>query len=328
MTKRTPATDVTSTDTTSPNFGIKEIDAYIAARLIEEGQDVETDPVTLREVLNGPFKTQWLKAIEEELQSLLENDTWDVGSSDEMKNTPILGSRWVFKTKLNPDGSTRFNARLVIKGYQQVQGVDFSESFPPVSKLSTLRMLLTFASQHNWRIDHRDVVTAFLNQNIDMDEVYMELLEGNQVVHLKKALYGLRQAPRLWYKNINRFFLTIGFHQRIADSNLYIQDEVLLLLYVDDMLVAYDPTTANNTAKKIKNSLLGKYEMSDLGEVQRFLGLEVEKDENGSYHLGQEIYIGDIFKRFQLEDAHSVHSPMDSNVDLDMEPGTECNQRR
>jgi hypothetical protein len=118
--------------------------------------------------------------------------------------------------------------------------------------------------------------------------------------------------------------LTIGFHQSIADPNLYIQDEVLLLLYVDDMLVAYDPTTTNNTANKIKDSLLGKYKMSDLGEVRRFLGLEVEKDGNGGYCLEQEIYIGNIVKRFQLEDAHPVHSPMDSNVNLDMEPGNEC----
>jgi hypothetical protein len=177
-----------SIDTTSPNFGLKEIDAYIAAGLIGEGQDVETDPVTLREVLNSPFKTQWLKAMDEELQSLLQNDTWNEASSDEIKNTSIIGSRWVFKTKLNPDGSTRFKARLVIKGYQQVKGVDFSETFAPVSKLSTLRMLLAFTSQHNWRIDHLDVVTAFLNPKIDKDDVYMELPEGNCNVRSRGSL--------------------------------------------------------------------------------------------------------------------------------------------
>jgi hypothetical protein len=149
-------------------------------------------------------------------------------------------------------------------------------------------------------------VTAFLNAKIDKDDAYMELPEGNQVVHLKKAFYGLRQAPRLSYEDINGFLSTIGFHQSIADPNLYIRDEVLLLLYIDDMLVAYHPTTANNTATTIKDSLLGKYKMSDLGEVRRFLSLEVEKHENGSYNLGQDIYIGDIIQKSQLEDAHPV----------------------
>jgi hypothetical protein len=81
------------------------------------------------------------------------------------------------------------------------------------------------------------------------------------------------------------------------------------------------------TAKRIKDNLPNKYKMSDLREVRRFLGLEVEKDENGGYHLGQETYINDIVKRFQLEDAHPVHSPMDSNVNLNTEPGNECINR-
>jgi len=171
------------------------------------------------------------------------------------------------------------------------------------------------------------VVTAFLNPKIDRDDVYMELPEGNEVVRLKKALYGLRQAPRLWYQDINNFLLSIGFRQSIADPNQYIQDDVLLLLYVDDMLIVFNPSKAIEVAQTTKNRLLKKYKITDLGEVKRFLGLEVKRDTDG-YYLSQAHYINDIVKRFQLEDAHPVHSPMNCNVNLDIEPGNECDQQR
>jgi len=136
-------------DDASQHFGLREIDTYISTGLVEEGvENTETDPVMLKELLNSLFRNQWLKAMDEELQLLLENRTWEAADTEAIKNTPVIGSRWVFKVKLNPDGSTRFKARLVIKGYQQVKGVDFSETYAPVSKLSTLRMLLAFASQN------------------------------------------------------------------------------------------------------------------------------------------------------------------------------------
>jgi hypothetical protein len=252
----------------------------------------------------------------EELESLLENETWEATNADAIKNTTVIGSRWVFKTKINPNGSTRFKARLVIKGYQQVKEIDFSETFAPVSKLATLRTLLAFAGDHDWQIDHLDVVTAFLNPKIDKDDVLMELPEGREVVRLKKALYGLRQAPRLWYEDINNFLLSIGFHPSIADPNLYIQNDLLLLLYVDDMLISYDPISTNKRAKQIKDQLHTKYKMSYLGQVRRFLGLEIERNEKG-YHLGQHRYIQDVIQHFQLEDAHPTLTPMDCHVNLE-----------
>jgi Reverse transcriptase (RNA-dependent DNA polymerase) len=164
-----------------------------------------------------------------------------------------IGCRWVYKTKRNPNGTTRYKARLVIKGYEQIRGVHFDETYVPVSKLITLRYLLSFAAQNNYKIDHLDVVTAFLNPEIDA-EVYMQLPEGidwlestttpsgnrDCFLRLNKALYGLRQAPRLWHQEIDGFLQSIGFHRSHADMGLYIRsDGVLILLYVDDILVFY-----------------------------------------------------------------------------------------
>jgi len=140
----------------------------------------------------------------------------------------------------------------VIKGYEQIRGVDFDETYAPVCKLITLRYLLSFAAQNNYKIDHLDAITAFLNPEIDT-EVYMQLpegiewlestaiLSGNRDCFLRlNALYGLRQAPRLWHQEIDRFLQSTGFHRSHADISLYIRnDGVLILLYVDDILVFY-----------------------------------------------------------------------------------------
>ena len=195
-----------------------------------------------------------------------------------------IGSKWVYKTKRNPDGSIRFKSRLVIRGFQQVEGIDYGETYAPVSKLTTFRMLISLAANYGWAVDHLDVVTAFLNPKIDRDNVYMSLPPGldwldsrfvNQVVvRLLKALYGLKQAPRLWYAEINAFLISIGLRQSPTDPNLYIGPGILLLLYVDDIILAH---TLPSGGESVKQKLLRKYRMSDLGAAQRFLGIERQR---------------------------------------------------
>jgi len=211
----------------------------------------EDDPGSYRDALNSSLNKQWKEAMRQEYASLIENSTFTpVTNTNGMK--PI-GCRWVYKTKRNPNGTIRYKARLVIKGYEQIRGVDFDETYAPVGKLITLRYLLSFAAQNSYKIDHLDVVTAFLNPEIDT-EVYMQLPEGIEwlestampsgnrdcFLRLNKALYGLRQAPRLWHQEIDGFLQSIGFHRSHADISLYIRDDgVLILLYVDDILVFY-----------------------------------------------------------------------------------------
>ena len=157
-----------------------------------------------------------------------------------------IGVKWVYRTKLNADGSVnKFKARLVVKGYAQLFGVDFSETFAPVARLDTIRLLLALAAQKQWKIYQLDVKSAFLNGYLD-EEIFVEQPEGfvadmKKVYLLKKALYGLKQAPRAWYSRIDDHLLNIGFNKSMSESTLYIQvinhELIVVSLYVDDLLV-------------------------------------------------------------------------------------------
>jgi hypothetical protein len=244
-----------------------------------------------------------------------------------MYDKKAIGSKWVFKTKRNPDGSTRFKARLVIKGFEQRRGQDFDETYAPVGKLTTLRYLLGLAAKQRWSIHHMDVVTAFLNPAIDRDDVYMALPPGipqassdSGVVLLRKALYGLKQAPRLWWKLIHSFLVGLGFRQSHADPNLYISDGVHILLYVDDILILTAPG-ASATADRLKTELAHRFKMTDLGTASQFLGLEISYPGDGAIALGQSSYIAGLLRRFGLSAANGVATPMDYRVRLDVAEG-------
>jgi len=194
--------------------------------------------------------------------SILLNNTFSTLNSREAWQLQVkpIGSKWVFKTKHNPDGSTLYKARLVIKGYQQT---DFGETYAPVSKLTTFWYLISLIRRYRWNMDLLHVVTAFLNPEIDDDDIYMTLPEGwpeglnalNIIVRLRKVLYNLKQAPQLWHDNINAFLLSLGFTQSSADPNLYLHsDSIRILLYVNDMSMSY-PEAAVKAAIEVKGKL-------------------------------------------------------------------------
>jgi len=174
-------------------------------------------------------------------------------------------------------------------------------------------------------MDHLDVVTAFLNPEIDDDDIYMNLPEGwpeglnppKIIVRLRKALYSLKQAPRLWHDDINAFLLSLGFTQSSADPNLYLRsDGILILLYVDDISMSY-PDAATKAAIEVKAKHSEKYKITNLGPARHFLGIESHRDNTG-FSLGQKAYIATIFRRFGMEHTHGVSTPMDPNVKLDL----------
>jgi len=177
-----------------------------------------------------------------------------------------------------------------------------------------------------------DVFTAFLNPKIDRDNIHMatppriEWLEpympDGSMLLLRKALYGLKQAPRLWFEDINGYLLSIGFRQSAEDPNLYLEPGVLLILYVDDLLIAYDGTKGKG--QEIKRLLPAKYKMCDLGAVKRFLGIEIERGEDGSISICQRAYIDTVLKRFGQQDAKSAKMPLDHQVDL---ANTDCEDK-
>ena len=272
----------------------------------------------------------WKKAIEEELNSLDLNKTWDLVDEDTLLRSGkrAIGSKWVFKQKRNADGSKRFKARLVIKGNEQQYSIDYEETFAPVAKFATVRLLFALATHFNWEIDQMDVITAFLNPVLQ-EEVYMELPDGFQTstdasasggklyCRLKKSLYGLKQAPRAWYEDIDAFLTdSLGLIRSKEDPNLYISQEanIILLLWVDDILI-FSPN--KEAVQSIKAKLSEKYRMSDLGPVQQFLGIQIERNRQiRTLRIHQKPYIESILKRFQMDSCNSVSTPMEANLQL------------
>jgi hypothetical protein len=174
-------------------------------------------------------------------------------------------------------------------------------------------------------MNHFDVVTAFLNPEIDEDYIYMTLPEGLQeglnapqiIVRLRKAPYGLIHAPRIWHDDINVFLLSDGFTQSSADPNFYLRSEgILIVLYVDDISMSY-LDSATKAAIKVKAKLSEKYMITNLDPPRQFLGIEILQDNTG-ISLSQKANIATILRRFGMEHTHGVSTPMDPNVKLDL----------
>ena len=291
------------------------------SQISESKNEVLLEPKNYAEALVSDQHAGWRTAMKEEFASLKTNETWVYVPAGRHH---IIGSRWVFRIKTNTDGSTRLKARVVIKGYEQVEGSDYGETFAPVAKLVSFRLLLAMAAKNAWFIDHMDVVTAFLNPPVE-EEIYMQAPEGidwlepswpamnRPICKLKKSLYGLKQAPRLWYQHINTFLAILGFTSTNSDSNIYISRSysMIILLYVDDLLLI-SPQSAN--IAKVKERLSEKYRMSDLGPIRQFLGIEVKQVKHAGlcyWTLNQQRFISTILLRFGMNSCHGVTTPLD-----------------
>jgi len=295
--------------------------AHVAMLGSGASDKAESDPLSYREALGQSRYANWKDAMGAEFSSLIENKTWTYCSTVPVGAHPI-GCKWVYLLKTNLDGSRRFKARLVIKGYEQT---DIGETFAPVAKLVSLRMILALSASKGWEVDHMDVVTAFLNPPVN-DDIYMYLPEGidwldpskpagTTVCKLNKALYGLKEAPRLWYRHIDEFLLSAGFRKSINDPNLYqsIDGELLLILYIDDLLLA---AKHRHRIDQAKNLLHSRYRMNDLGSARQFLGLEIDHLPNGNLKLHQTRFILKVLQRFDMQDCNGVHTPMETGQRL------------
>ena len=252
-----------------------------------------------------------------EYKSLLDNRTWTPGILTS-STVPILSCKWVYHTKVEADGSTRYKAPLVVRGFEQVE---HEETFAPVARLTTVRILLAVSTLQNWQVHHIDFTTAFLNPSIGDEIVYIRPPEGfewldpalqsqagSKVLRLWKALYGLKEAPRLWFRDIDAYLHSIGFKSSMSDSNLYLSPAVLLVLYVDDVLLA---GSSVSELQRVKSTLLLKYKMKDLGPVRQFLGLETTQS-SPRIQVKQERFIASFLRRFGLENCNGLFTPMDS----------------
>lgn len=262
------------------------------------------------------------------------NKTWKL--VDKPENKQVIGVKWVYRLKLNPNGSiNKYKARLVVKGYSQQPGVDFTETFAPVARMDTIRILIGLAAQLKWKICHLDVKSAFLNGYLE-EEIYVAQPEGfivqgseDKVYKLEKALYGLKQAPRAWYSRIDSYLCSKNFRRSENDATLYVKrfsnDDVLVVsLYVDDLLV-----TGNNMEElmNFKNEMQKQFEMTDLGDMKYFLGLEVHQSMDGIF-ICQQKYAQEILKKFKMQDSKPVPTPLVLNAKLSKEDGDEMADAR
>ncbi|KAM1431045.1 hypothetical protein ACFX2I_047043 [Malus domestica] len=188
----------------------------------------------------------WKKARTEEILMIEKNSTWQL--VDRPSSKPVVGVKWVYKTKLNLDSSIqKHKARLVAKCYTQKPGIDFNETFAPVARLDTIRTLIALAAQKGWKLWQLDFKSAFLNGVLD-EEVYVDQPDGfvikgaeDKVSKLRKALYGLKQAPRAWYSEIDTYLIHYGFHRSSSEATLYVRSKegvgtLIVSIYVDDIV--------------------------------------------------------------------------------------------
>lgn len=253
--------------------------------------------------------------MKEEMQMIEKNKTWSLVQRPTDKN--VVSVKWIYRLKTDSNGIVvRHKARLVARGFAQQYGVDYLETFAPVSRHETIRLLLAVAAQRKWKLFQLDVKSAFLNGELE-EEIYVEQPLGfeekgkeDHVLHLHKALYGLKQAPRAWYNRIDEFFRRENFKRSDNDHALYTKETdgklLVVCIYVDDLIVTGDD---ENMVEEFKATMKEEFEMSDLGQLNYFLGMEIEQSQ-GEIRLSQEYYAKKLLKKFNMEDCKSMNTPL------------------
>ena len=268
----------------------------------------------------------WKGAMDSEMQSINDNNTWELVSLP--AGHKAIGLKWVYRVKRDPAGNiVKHKARLVAKGYVQRQGVDFEEVFAPVARMETVRLLLALAAHSGWEVHHMDVMSAFLNGELS-EEVYVAQPPGyviagkeQSVLKLRKALYGLRQAPRAWYAKFDDSMASLGFTSSPLEHAVYRRGDkqsfLLVGVYVDDLVIT---GTSLTEIEEFKRQMCQLFQMSDLGRLSYYLGIEVEQGD-GVITLKQQSYAGKILEVAGMSDCNSCTTPMECRLKLIKEDG-------
>uniref|UniRef100_A0AAV1UWJ1 Integrase catalytic domain-containing protein n=1 Tax=Peronospora matthiolae TaxID=2874970 RepID=A0AAV1UWJ1_9STRA len=300
-------------DSTPPTFWRASANAVEATDLAE--------PVTFQDAINGPDQSHWRNAVKAELKSMHLRGVFRAAKLP--RGQGAIGTKWVLKIKRKADGSVKkYKARLVAKGFKQKYGIDYTETFSPVVKYVTLRMVIAITKYFDWPLDQLDVVTAFL-YGVMEEKVYCVIPEGVEMdgdfdcLELVKAIYGLKQASRVWNETFDEFVYFIGFEVSAFDPCLYIKvidgHCVLVLVYVDDVLVT---GSSLELIAQTKADLKTRFEMTDSGKCTFVLGIKLVDESDGSVTMCQRRYVNDILKRFGMDECKATASPVDLSTRL------------
>ncbi|GKD29521.1 retrovirus-related pol polyprotein from transposon TNT 1-94 [Tanacetum coccineum] len=266
----------------------------------------------------------WIESMQDKLNQFKRLQVWELVPRPEGKN--IIALKWLWKNKYNAKNIVvRNKTRLVTKGYMQEEGIDFEESFAHVARLEAVRMFIAYAAHKNITIFQMDVKTAFLN-GLLKEEVYVSQSEGfidpeflDHVYKLEKALCGLKQAPRAWYDKLSSFLIQHGFTKGIVDPTLFTrrhgEDILLVQVYVDDIIFG---STNPDFSKRFANLMKNNFEMSMMGELKFFLGLQVHQSPRGIF-ISQSQYVIELLKKHGLDECVSMSTPMTTErLDADL----------
>lgn len=291
-------------------YSIEEQCYYTFAQSVDNNIPESYDEIQCRNDRN-----QWEQAIKDELNSLHENNTWNIVPLPNNKN--IVDCKWVFSIKNDSDGNlTKYKARLVAKGFSQKYLLDYDETFAPVARITTFRMMMAFAIQNDLLVHQMDVKTAFLNGELS-EEIYMKIPEGvtgneNHVCKLNKALYGLKQSARCWFEKFEQVLKQHGFESSDADKCLFILNNgditknIYVILYVDDVIII---TFEIERMNRFKEYLSDQFNMKDMNEAQFFLGIKISR-QNGKMIMSQSAYLKSVLKRFAMNECNSISTPL------------------
>lgn len=268
--------------------------------------------------------SNWCKAMQVELNALEINKTWEITTLP--PNKKAVGCKWIYKVKYKSDGTLdRYKARLVAKGFTQTAGIDYFQTFAPVAKMATVRLILSIAAIQNWHISQLDITNAFLNGDLH-EEVYMKIPPGvpipaifkgkNPVCRLIKSIYGLKQSPREWFDKFRFALLQFGFVQSRGDTSLFYLKTVntftILLVYVDDIILT---GSCVKQIAKVKDYLASQFKLKDLGHLNYFLGIEIARSSAGIY-IHQRKYALSLLETTGLLGAKPSSIPMEAHLKL------------
>lgn len=259
---------------------------------------------------------EWIASMQKEHEALMLNNTWSLVAPTSDMN--ILGSKWIYKLKLNPDGTIdRFKSRLVAQGCSQQDEIDYNATFSPVVKTTTIRVVLTIALSNKWSIRQLDVSNAFLHRDLT-EKVYVKQPEGfedpqhpDHVCLLHKSIYGLKQAPRAWFEKFSGFLLDAGFVMAVAYPSMFIyhcgNETAVLLLYVDDNILTGSSDFFLNS---LINQMSSQFAMKDMGDLCYVLGIEaVFSSSRDIITLTQKKYTIDLLVKAKMIDCKPCFTP-------------------
>lgn len=276
------------------------------------------DPATYGEILGRVDENEWLMAVEVELGNMRRHEVWVVAPM--APGTRRLDTTWVFKRKFDADGRLlKYKARLCVRGFRQVEGIDYNSTFAPTGRLATLRILLGLATVEDFEIHQMDVKCAFLN-GVPDEDLFIKVPDGLGIelppghgLKLQRSLYGLKQSPRCWYRALHDFFTSINFKPTVVDSCLFCHQDstqpCFVYVHVDDLVIVGPDVSF------FKNKITRHFEMEDLGECKWVLGMRVTRDRSTrTLTLSQDRYAKEILEEFDLTDCKSISNPLPADV--------------